>query len=162
MGQSQSWTIKFKSCNIQQLLKLIQIHFGSFSFLYKMDEVRISLRWNPLNLILKMLVFKCGKKIISIWTILHWKRDASLNCLQSILCFSVHKSDFFCDILSLACTINYYYCFRNLKLFLKKNLCFFSFSDALDKAEKATQRLATVSKDVIKALEVANPKETKK
>lgn len=34
--------------------------------------------------------------------------------------------------------------------------------DALDKAEKATQRLATVSKDVIKALEVANPKETKK
>ncbi|XP_022797869.1 bromodomain testis-specific protein-like, partial [Stylophora pistillata] len=34
--------------------------------------------------------------------------------------------------------------------------------EALDKAEKATQRLATVSKDVIKALEVANPKETKK
>lgn len=34
--------------------------------------------------------------------------------------------------------------------------------DALDKAEKATQRLHTVSKDVIKALEVANPKETKK
>lgn len=34
--------------------------------------------------------------------------------------------------------------------------------DALDKAEKATERLATVSKDVIKALEIANPKETKK
>ena len=36
------------------------------------------------------------------------------------------------------------------------------FRDALDKAEKATERLATVSKDVIKALEIANPKETKK
>ena len=34
--------------------------------------------------------------------------------------------------------------------------------EALDKAEKATERLATVSKDVIKALEIANPKETKK
>jgi len=36
------------------------------------------------------------------------------------------------------------------------------FREALDKAEKATQKLATVSKDVIKALEIANPKETKK
>lgn len=34
--------------------------------------------------------------------------------------------------------------------------------EALDKAEKATERLAAVSKDVIKALELANPKETKK
>jgi len=41
-------------------------------------------------------------------------------------------------------------------------LLFVFFRDALDKAEKATQRLATVSKDVIKALEIVNPKETKK
>ena len=37
-----------------------------------------------------------------------------------------------------------------------------SCSEALGKAENATKRLATVSKDVLKALEVANPKETKK
>ena len=43
-----------------------------------------------------------------------------------------------------------------------KLICLFYFRDALDKAEKATQRLATVSKDVIKALEIVNPKETKK
>ena len=33
---------------------------------------------------------------------------------------------------------------------------------ALDKAEQATERLATISKDVMKALEHANPKESKK
>jgi hypothetical protein len=32
----------------------------------------------------------------------------------------------------------------------------------LGKAEKVTERLASVSKDVMKALELANPKETKK
>lgn len=48
-------------------------------------------------------------------------------------------------------------CVSSIKL-----ICLFYFRDALDKAEKATQRLATVSKDVIKALEIVNPKETKK
>ena len=42
------------------------------------------------------------------------------------------------------------------------NLAVFDFREALDKAEKATERLATVSKDVMKALEIVNPKETKK
>ncbi len=44
-------------------------------------------------------------------------------------------------------------------------MCFFamfSSRDALDKAEKTTERLANISKDVLKIFEMLNPKDQKR
>ena len=47
-------------------------------------------------------------------------------------------------------------------MILKRVITLIECREALGRAEKVTERLANVSKDVMKALELANPKETKK
>ena len=46
--------------------------------------------------------------------------------------------------------------------FLYKTVSLFRLRDALDKAEKTTERLAIISKDVLKVFEMVNPKDHKR